>query len=269
MASKNSLVLKLEGPEKNDCHLALSVFAEKLRQFNVFLTSSAKDGNQDRTTFQVVNLSHSSPAMLECKPISENLLPTTGTIIQIQQDLDSVQSNEAQYLSNTALSALENLARFDQKKIARAEIQVIGEESEVYVYPLNDRFREALRAARDAEDRVISTIDGKLEQINIHKDQNTFRIYPDLPNRPAVVCQFPAQLLTEVQKALGRFVSVRGECFYRPNAAFAYRITVQEMTILPPDSELPSLRDLYGIAPDATGDKTTEQFVRQLRDEWR
>ena len=40
------------------------------------------------------------------------------------------------------------------------------------------------------------------------------------------------------------------------------------MGVFPPASTLPSLRDLYGIAPNATGDLTTEEFVRQLRDEW-
>ena len=47
-----------------------------------------------------------------------------------------------------------------------------------------------------------------------------------------------------------------------------HKIKVQEMEVFPPASTLPSLRDLYGIAPNATGDMTTEQFVRQLRDEW-
>ena len=31
---------------------------------------------------------------------------------------------------------------------------------------------------------------------------------------------------------------------------------------------LPTLSDLYGIAPGATGGKSSEQFVRELRDAW-
>ena len=131
-----------------------------------------------------------------------------------------------------------------------------------------DRFREYLRTAHNTGHRVINTIDGKLEQIDNPKNQNVFRIYPTLPNRSEVECQFPARLLDNARKALGRFVSVRGECFYRPRANFAHKIRVQEMEIFPPASTLPSLRDLYGIAPNATGDMTTEEFVRQLRDEW-
>ncbi len=116
--------------------------------------------------------------------------------------------------------------------------------------------------------REISTIDGKLEQIDNHKNKNTFRIHPTLPNRSALECQFPTRLIDDARKALGRYVSVRGECFYRPHANFAHKIKVQEMEVFPPASTLPSLRDLYGIAPNATGGMTTEEFVRKLRDEW-
>ena len=84
---------------------------------------------------------------------------------------------------------------------------------------LDDRFREKLGNARRLEEKVTSTIDGKLEQINIHNNANTFRIYPSLPGASSVNCKFPQELLEHVQGALGSFVSVSGECFYRPDYA--------------------------------------------------
>ena len=131
-----------------------------------------------------------------------------------------------------------------------------------------DRFKENVSTPRRGEERCISTVDGRLERINIHKNANTFTIYSSVLPRPPVTCKFPEALLGDVQRALGRFVSVRGKCFYRPGTAFLYRIDVWEMEVLPPSEELPSLSDLCGIAPDATGDKSSEQFVRELRDEW-
>ena len=118
------------------------------------------------------------------------------------------------------------------------------------------------------EQAVINTIDGWLEQINIHNRANTFKIYASLPSVFSVRCKFPQDLLEKVQNSLGTFVSVSGECFYRPDAAFPYKIDVREMDALPPSENLPSLDDLYGIAPDATGDKTTEEFVRESRNAW-
>ena len=145
---------------------------------------------------------------------------------------------------------------------------VRGDDEDMRVYKLDDRFREKLGNARRLEEKVISTIDGKLEQINIHNNANTFRIYPSLPIASSVNCKFPQELLEHVQGALGSFVSVSGECFYRPDSAFPYKINVREMRVLPPSSELPSLSELRGIAPEATGGKSSEQFIRDIRDEW-
>ena len=136
------------------------------------------------------------------------------------------------------------------------------------VCKLDDRFREKLGNARRLEEKMIGTIDGKLEQINIHNNANTFRIYPSLPAASSISCKFSQELLEHVQGALGYFVSVSGECFYRPDAPFPYKIKVQEMRVLPPSSALPSLIELRGIAPEATGGKSSEQFVRELRDGW-
>ena len=41
-----------------------------------------------------------------------------------------------------------------------------------------------------------------------------------------------------------------------------------EVEVLPPTEQLPTLHDLFGIAPGATGEKSSEQFVRELRDSW-
>ena len=266
--NRQKITLRLEGPDKNDNHLELSVFAEKVRHFLDFLKSSVKDSDADGVVFHVVHLSHSSPATIECEPIGKGLLPSNA-VDAIGNNLKLVEAENTRNLSNPVLSAMEQLASLNPENVARAEINAIGEgDEDMRVYKLDDRFREKLGNARRLEEMVISTIDGKLEQINIHNNANTFRIYPSLPVASSVSCKFPQELLEHVQGALGSFVSVSGECFYRPDAPFPYKIKVQEMRILPPSSELPSLSELRGIAPEATGGKSSEHFVRELRDSW-
>ena len=264
MTDRKKIVFKIEGAEKTSGHLELSVFVEKIRQFLDLLKISAKDSGADDTVFQVVKLSHSSPVTIECEPIGENAAVACFNSIRKNLNLE-----ETHTLSEPALSSMEKLADFNPQKIDRVEIQVIGDDiKDKHVYQLDDRFRKTLRAARSNEEKVISTIDGKLEQINIHNHANTFRIYPVLSHLPSVACKFPDHLLDVVQNALGKFVSVWGECSYRPGAAFPHKIDVREMKILPPSKDLPTLSDLRGIAPGATGDKSSEQFVRELRDKW-
>ncbi len=270
MTSKNRIIFKIEGPEQNNHHLELSVFVDKTKQFLDLLKSSSKDSGEDNAVFHVVRLSHSSPATIECEPKGQHTTPSAVTAFEsVRRNLDLAINEEAHNLSNPVLSNMEKLAQFNHQKISWAEIHVISDDAEgEHIYKLNDHFREILRMARSAEEKVISTIDGKLEQINIHKNANTFTIYTSLPHISSVACKFPDDLLGNVQSALGKFVSISGECTYRPEALAPYKINVQEMNILPPSRDLPSLDDLCGIAPDATEGKPSEQFVRELRDKW-
>ena len=145
-------------------------------------------------------------------------------------------------------------------KIARAELRTTGSIPD-------DAFREKLAQARNEDDTQVDTIDGKLEAIDIH-EKRTFKIFTWAPSVASVKCTFPQDMLEQVTAALGKWVSVSGECRNRPDAIMPYEILVHKIEVLPPANELPSLNDLYGIAPNATGDKTPEEFVRELRDKW-
>ena len=266
--AKPKVTFTIEGPDSNNGHLELSVFAEKIRHFLHLLDENVKERSAEGVAFHVVHLSHSSPATIECEPVAGDV-QAAAAVHAIGRSLMDVEEKNSQNLSHAVLSSMEQIAKFSPTKVAWAEIGISESDDESErIYKLDDRFKEQLSIARHQEDRIISTIDGRLEQINIHNNVNTFRIYTSSPIFDSVNCRFPPNLLERVQRSLGAFVSVSGECFYRPDAPFPYKINVQEMEVLPPTKELPTLSDLYGIAPGATGDKSSEQFVRELRDEW-
>ena len=259
----------IEGPDENNGHLELSVFVEKVRHFLDMLNRSTRESVEEGIVFHVVHLSHSSPATVECVPKESNMASATIAVQSIGKNLMDVKTEDSHHLSHTVLSSMEQLANFSLTKIARAEVRIMEGDNDIeQIYKLDDKFKEQLSRARHQEDRVISTIDGRLEQINIHNNVNTFRIYASVPASYSVNCGFPPNLLENVQSSLGSFVSVSGECFYRPDALFPYKINVQDMRVLPPTEELPTLSDLYGLAPGATSGKSSERFVRELRDAW-
>ncbi len=266
--------LQIEGPKERGSHLELSVFVKKIGQFLEFLKSVAKEEGADGVVFRVVNLSHTSPATVECVPEGTDASTATAILGKAGESLGSVEERKPGHLSVSVLSSMEDLARCQPSQVARVRVQTVAEGKSKRVYKLDDRFRANLSEARSAGDasyvheREISTMDGKLERINIHGSKNTFRIYPNLPRARYVDCDFPENLLEVVQGALGRYVSVWGECFYKPDAPFPYRMEVREMEVLPPSEELPSLSDLRGIAPDATGSLSAAEFVRKSRDAW-
>ena len=274
MPARNTIIFRIEGMEQHANHLELSVFAKKIMAFQNFLNASLKETRENEVFFELVNISHSSPVTIECNARSRHPLideaNCSRVINNINQALNWVSDGEAHRLSNPLLSAMEKLAVTDADKIGLSEIQIINGESEPsHVCQLNDRFRENMKKSRLDEERDVGTVDGKLEKINIHNGVNTFRIYSELSVMPYVDCKFPSELCEQAQSALGRYVSVLGECFYRPGAPFPYKVTVREMNILPPTADLPTLSDLYGIAPNATGGLSSEDFVRKLRDEWK
>ena len=53
---RRKITLTLEGPDKNDNHLELSVFAEKVRHFLDFLKSNVKDNDADGVVYSTLSI---------------------------------------------------------------------------------------------------------------------------------------------------------------------------------------------------------------------
>ena len=267
MTSNQKIVFLLEGADKDGGHLELSVYAEKTRQFLDFLQTSAKESGIDSAVFHVVGLSHASPATMECVAIGQDSA-TFAAFNSVRENLNAVEG-ETRHLSHPVLAVLEKLAKFTPEKIARMKIATVGDSNEKpRICQLDDQFRDKLVHARSEEYCEVSTIDGVLEEINIHSKPHAFKIYAWAPAVAAVKCNFSPEILSQVRNALGAWVSVSGDCHNRPDATMPYKIDVHEIEVLPPANELPSMSDLLGIAPGATGDNTSEQFVRKLREQW-
>jgi hypothetical protein len=68
--------------------------------------------------------------------------------------------------------------------------------------------------------------------------------------------------------SVNKMVRVTGARHFKENASFPYAIDVSDFEPLMPDSQLAKLSQLRGVAPNATGNMKSEDFVRQLRDDW-
>ena len=117
-------------------------------------------------------------------------------------------------------------------------------------------------------EECITSYEGELEQINLHNGINNFHIYPYcLPDK--IKCEFPSYLADSAIDGIGRKVCVIGKAVYTKNQHFPHTIYVKEIDVYPLENNLPDWQDLLGIAPDATGGLLSEEFIRELRDEWR
>ena len=122
----------------------------------------------------------------------------------------------------------------------------------------------AIQAVLAPETTALGNIKGQLEYINLHGQTNVFRVYPFI-GPSYVECRFQESLSADAKRAIGRVVRVFGRLHYRDVDDFAHRVDVREIELIPFDSDLPSLMDIQGIAPEATGPMSSEDFVRSVR----
>lgn len=259
----------IEGLDADDGHLRFGTLLNRLQVLSAALKQVDRvvSGKKSPTAYyRVVELGHSSPAQIALKPeprkrevdFTEQIADRFG------QTLEQIHKNTvvSEIMDRRALQAIRNLAQPKEKEFKNAVVA-----TDDYEAPLDAVMVANIDSLLAPEFSTLGSIEGKLEQINLHNDLNQFRIYP-LIGPDVVLCRFPRNLREKAIESVDTFVRVRGTLKYRGRERFPYRVDVKEMIAYPPDETLPHLFDLRGIAPDITGDKSSEDFVRGLRDEW-
>ena len=128
-------------------------------------------------------------------------------------------------------------------------------------HPMAKQINQLLQKERIS----VGSIEGKLELISVHEGSRKFNVYHDVTGR-AVQCDLPRDLERQVVEALGNRVIVSGAIHRNLNGT-PVRVRVEGLRVLPVRSEEPTIDELMGSIPDLTGDLSTEEFVRMIRDE--
>jgi len=161
------------------------------------------------------------------------------------------------------LEAVEAASAFLQivaKDRLRAVVEADGQEQEL----TNRALLTAQGLLRTVVWEDLGSIEGSLETITVHGG-NQFNLWEAVTGR-RVECYFRADQLEDVKAALGRRVRVEGRIRYNRRGEFT-SIEVRSLEIIPRDEDLPPLDEMAGIAPNITGDLSSEDYVRRLRDE--
>jgi hypothetical protein len=162
-----------------------------------------------------------------------------------------------------ALRAYIDLGAMLGKNISAMELTANGDS--VTVSETMSRNAEAIL---DRKEYAFGTLSGRLEKINLHNNQNVFSIYPIVGPSRGVKCSFGRGLTHKAAEALTHFVDVQGRLIYNAIDALPEEIQVQEIYIREEPVPKPKLGDLQGMAPGATGDSQSEDFIGELRDGW-
>jgi hypothetical protein len=234
-----------------------------LKETQRILTRSTKE----QVEFRVVRLRRDSPtevviegfAVGDAPQIAENLV--TGFLDAV----DDIQQRRQvpRGFDGRALSAYQAMAEMIGQKMS--SIDAAGNGRSI---GMSRTLHQNVAILLGEKRYSVGSMTGKLEQINIHKGQNVFTIYPIAGPVTGVRCHFGKGLLDRAANAVNHFVEVRGRFTYNPIDPHPEEILVKDMSVHEKPEMAVRIQDLEGIAPGATGDKSSEDFVRELRDEW-
>ena len=165
------------------------------------------------------------------------------------------------YLTERGIKAARRIAQ----RIGRggmSGIVVSGPDRRVTI---SERASENIKVLLPEQDESLGSAEGTLEMISIHRGRR-FVIYHSRTKK-AIHCDIPSEsdLLDQARDALGNRVVVGGRLHTNARGE-PVRISVEELRTLSEESRLPSIASLGGRYPDITGDLTTEEYIRSIRE---
>ena len=113
----------------------------------------------------------------------------------------------------------------------------------------------------------LGSIEGVVELVSVRQGNRKFNVYHTVTGK-AIECDLPSYLEAEVIDAIKRRVRVVvSGAIHRNWKGDPVRMKVDRIRALPEARELPSLDELAGSVPDLTGNRSTEEFIRMIRDD--
>ena len=111
--------------------------------------------------------------------------------------------------------------------------------------------------------KSIGAVEGKLELTSVSGGGRWFNVCHAITGN-AVKCELSEDLEDEFASNLGRRVIVSGLVSYN-TMGDPIRVAVDRIRAFEEEEALPSINDMIGLAPDMTGELTTEEYIRELR----
>ena len=267
MASDDRITLIIEGLSEDEGQVRFAAFMAQLQYLGNAINRMDREvgGGKAASYFRIAELSYKNPARIAIEPSALPNRDYTGHhIIERLKEVATALSEGTSLVGFDAdlLEDIRALAKPVGRNVKSATLVFNGHQLD-----LTEKITRQVDEALAIEDECEGSIEGMLEQINVRLGANTFHIYPDVGPKK-VTCKFTPRLYDDAVSAVGKRVEVFGTLNYRIGASFPHLIAVTGIDPFPPDSELPDWEDLRGRAPDATGDLSSEAFVRELRDGW-
>lgn len=260
----------MAGRTQDSGQVRLSDFIMQLESFKAALKHTERIAFKKvpaAVYYRIVDLSYRSPAtiVLEAFPVDPSKAPGAAAQV-IDRFLESIafirrRGEIPEGFDLPALEAFRDLGATLEKNVSNIVIEN-GKDK----IPIDREYQDRIASAIGPDELIEGSIAGMLEKVNLHNTAR-FEIFPTI-GPVKVVCDFPQALKEKVKAGLERYVRVYGRLRLKQWDRYAHTIDAADIEIYPPEEQLPTLWELRGIAPGATGDLSTEDFIRRIRDAW-
>jgi hypothetical protein len=265
----NKITLRLKGLPEDDGDIRFNDFIQQLENLKKVLIETRKlISDEDIAYFKVVELTKNSPAKI--------VLEAVATRAEYVSKSDALINNFFAYLNqieigilpegftNDTYQAYKELTYLEEKQHRLSEIGIGRNDDEPRVLT---NLTEKIEKIVGNDEYEYGSATGLLQAINIH-NQNLFYIYPI--NAPKLKCVFSGDIKPKVIEAIDKFVTVYGLKKFRPRIAddIPYEMVISEIDIHKDEKLVKRFSDFRGIAPDITGNETSDDYVMGVRDEW-
>lgn len=268
MTKGRTLTVIVRGDPASDDRVRLQDFLAQLTALRAALKHTQRvmgGGEEWAVDYQIVALSYNSPARVDLEEIPTKGTKAKSTPLFVAKSFISnlrqiEKGNIPPSLDHQAVEAYKDFTEVDKRGLATLGISIDGDK------PVNvDRRLEAkLNAAIGLDECVIGSVTGRLEAISLHGSL-VFAVYPVIGQK--ISCRFGPEMKPRVIAAIDHRVQVTGTLRYKKRNQFPHEVETRDLRILD-NAEKARLSDLRGMAPEATGDVSSADFIRAMRDDW-
>jgi len=260
------ITIQLFGAQDDKGNVRLADFIDQLSTIKHALYERERlvsHTERPQIEYKVVDLHHSEATIvLEAIPLDGAQAFVDKVVVGFSEELRSIR-RDGKILDEPDVDRLEAYSRIGERRdnlIAKVRIAV-GRKP----VTIDRTFKENVAKILGPDEFIQGSISGMLETVNFH-NTNRFTLYPSVgPER--VAGRFDESLRNKVKEGIGNFVTVIGKLRYKQWASFPHGVVAEDIDIHEPDSDLPKLSDLRGAFAGVTGDKTSVEFVEQIRNE--
>jgi len=270
--NENLITIEVEGFESEHGHVRADEFINELSHLLTVLNGVDRMiGETGRPTlyYRIVSIKHASPLSITLEPVvKQNIKKPSKNYIAIRHhrffsELNAIRQNRgvSPELDEQTLEHMLDLTGTSGGNFKSVTIQ--NHKSSV---KLDKKFEQNLKKILGEFDSSYGGVEGTLDSANIHGHARRFWIYPPV-GETKIRCDFLPGTSHQIKSALGNYVRVEGVKHFRPQSPFPFRIAVRELEIIA-DARPVHLKDLGGISRPSSGQLSSVEFVRNLRNEW-